>query len=98
VNKSSENPPPIIPHLDKNVPANWRPVAGLQNQPRGMMVSDRIWYWLLSLAGLVLTATGIATFWLPVHSVKLTIGLIVAGIVLFAIGPSQAARNGYRIH
>ena len=84
----------LVPHLDKNVSANWRPVVGLDTRPSRMMFSDRLWYWLLSLAGVGITVVGIA-----IRSFGFIRGLylIVAGIAIFAIGPTQAARKGYRI-
>jgi hypothetical protein len=86
---------PLIPHLDKNVSSNWRPVAGLKKHPGRMMFSDRLWYWFLSLGGLAMTAAGI---WVCSFGFKKGLYLVVGGIAIFAIGPTQAARNGYRIH
>jgi hypothetical protein len=84
----------LVSRLDKNVPPNWKPVAGLENRPSRMMFSDRLWYWLLALAGIALAAAGIAVC---SFGFRRGLYLIVAGIAIFAIGPTQAARKGYRI-
>jgi hypothetical protein len=94
VTPSPDDQHPLVSHLDKNVSANWRPIAGLENRPSRMMFSDRLWYWLLSLAGIAVTAAGIAVC---SFGFKKGLYLIVGGIALFAIGPTQAARKGYRI-
>jgi hypothetical protein len=56
---SQDDPTPLVPHLDTNVSSNWRPVAGLKTHPKKMLFSDRLWYWLLSLAGIAITSVGI---------------------------------------
>jgi hypothetical protein len=84
------------PTVDKNVPPNCKPVAGLEQRMAGMHWSDRVWYWLVSLGGLALAAAGVAVIaylgrprWGGI--------LIGVGFVIFILGsPSQAARNGYR--
>ena len=90
-----DNPQPAITHLDKNVPANWRPVPGLQNRSSRMDFSDRLFYWLVSLGGIALAIAGIGVCWLGFG--KWGGWMIGMGIAIFAIGPSQAARKGYRI-
>lgn len=83
-------------HLDKNVSPNWRPPAGLNDRKPGMMWSDRIWHWLVSLGGLCIVALGVAVM------AYLRLGkwgglLVGVGLVTFILGfPSQAQRNGYR--
>ena len=86
----------LVPHLDKNVSTNWRPVVGLDTRPSRLMFSDRLWYWLLSLAGVGITVVGIAICW-SLHRGGLGGMIIGFGVGVFAIGPSQAARKGYRI-
>jgi hypothetical protein len=89
--------PPKQRHpLDKNVSPNWRPPAGLADRKPGMMWSDRIWHWLVSIVGLCIIALGVAVM-AYFHLGKLG-GLIVGlGPATFFLGaPSQAQRNGYR--
>jgi hypothetical protein len=58
--------------------------------------SDRIWYWLISLAGLAIAGVGVAVM-AYLHRGRLGGGLVGIGFVVFILGsPSQAARNGYR--
>jgi hypothetical protein len=83
--------------FDKNVPKNWKPVAGLENRKPGMSFSDRLWHWLVSLGGLVLIGVGIA--WMVYIPYPRRAGIFIAalGIGVFFTGfPSQAQRNGYR--
>jgi hypothetical protein len=87
------NQPP--PGLDKNVSKHWKPVEALDRRPRGMVWSDRIWYWFVSLGGLALIAAGICVFYF-LHLSKIGSVMIGCGLVTFAMGPSHAARNGYR--
>jgi hypothetical protein len=47
------------PKFDRNVSPNWKPVARLEGRKRGMLWSDRIWHWLVSLGGLALIAVGV---------------------------------------
>src|SRR5215208_5075754 len=96
VTNSPDQPTPLVSHLDKNVSSNWRPVSGLPKHPGRMAFSDRLFYWLLSLAGLSITAVGILVCAM-LHRGALGGSIIGVGIGIFAIGPSQAARKGYRI-
>jgi hypothetical protein len=96
VTDSPQQQTSLISHLDKNVSSKWRPVSGLQERPARMAWGDRIFYWLLSLAGLGITAVGIAICWF-LHRGGFGGMIIGVGIGVFAIGPSQAARKGYRI-
>ena len=61
-----------------------------------MAFSDRLFYWLVALGGLALTAVGVGLIWL--FGTTRWGGILIAiGIcVLFFGGPDQAARNGYR--
>ena|SRR5258708_4600087 len=81
---------------DKNVSPNWKPVAGLSTRKPGMMWSDRIWHWLVSLGGIAIAGCGVAV--MAYLHLGRTGGLIVGlGIGVFLFGfPSQAQRNGYR--
>ena len=82
---------------DKNVSPNWRPVRGLEQRRRGMPWSDRLYHWLVSLAGLAIIGAGVATI-AYLHLGKIGGAMIGVGFVTFILGtPSQAARNGYRI-
>ncbi len=81
---------------DRNVSKNWRPVAGLEARKPGMAFSDRLLYWLVTLAGLATIAAGVGLIWLT-HLAKIGSLVIGAGfILLFFCGPSQGQRNGYR--
>jgi hypothetical protein len=81
--------------LDKNVAPNWKPVETLDKRRPGMMFSDRVFYWLISLGGIALAAAGVGVIWLTHHRIGLL--LIAFGIAVFIFGgPSQSARNGYR--
>ena len=82
--------------LNKNVSQNWKPVEQLEKRKTGMMFSDRIFYWLVMLGGLALIAVGIFCMW-TIHPSRIGAALIGIGVVVFAMGPSQAARNGYRL-
>jgi len=82
--------------LDKNVSPNWRPPAGLGDRKAGMLWSDRIWHWLVSLGGLCIMGAGVAMMAF-MHLGRW--GGLVAGVgfIVFVLGfPSQAQRNGYR--
>jgi len=85
--------------LDKKVSPKWKPVAELEKRKPGMMWSDRVWHWLVTLAGVVIAACGVAVIAF-VHvqgAAKIGGGLFGVGVVLFFLGtPSQARRNGYR--
>jgi hypothetical protein len=93
---SPQQQPSLISHLDNKVSSNWRSVSALKERPAKMALGDRIFYWLLSLAGLGITVVGIAICWF-LHRGGLGGMIIGVGIGIFAIGPSQAARKGYRI-
>jgi hypothetical protein len=81
---------------DKNVSPNWKPVAGLKGRKPKMDWSDRIFYWLISLAGLAIVGVGVAVLAI-VHWGRLGGCLIGVGFVIFLFGsPGQAVRNGYR--
>jgi hypothetical protein len=82
--------------LDKKVSPNWKPPAGLAERKPGMMWSDRIWHWLVSLAGLGIVGCGVAV--VAYLHLRRCGGLLVSiGFVVFFLGfPSQAQRNGYR--
>ncbi len=90
-------PPKQRHHLDKNVPPNWRPPPGLADRNPGMLWSDRLWHWLVSLGGLAIIAAGVAwVAFVPVGK-KLGFMLIAMGFAVFFLGfPSRARRNGYR--
>ena len=82
--------------LDKNVSPDWRPVAGLEERKAGMAWSDRVWHWLVSLAGLCVIGVGVAVmaFTHRGHAGGWVVGV---GFAIFLAGfPSQAQRNGYR--
>lgn len=83
-------------HHDKNVSPNWRPPAGLADRKPGMMWSDRIWHWLISIGGVCLVVLGVIV--MPYLRIGRAGGLLVGvGIAMFVFGfPSQAQRNGYR--
>jgi hypothetical protein len=82
--------------LDKNVPPNWRPPAGLADRKPRMPWSDRIWHWLVSLEGLCIVGCGVALM-AYLHLGRWGGLLIGVGFVLFLLGfPNQAQRNGYR--
>jgi len=90
-------PPEPRHNLDKNVPPNWRPPAGLADRKSGMPWSDRLWHWLVSLGGLAIVAAGVTWAAFVPMGKRLGILLIAVGVVIFALGfPSQAQRNGYR--
>ena len=83
-------------HLDKNVSQNWRPPAGLADRKQGMLWSDRIWHWLVSLGGLCLIAAGVVVM-AYLHLGRWGGALIAAGIIIFVLGfPSEAQKKGYR--
>lgn len=89
-------PPTNLPKYDKNVSPNWKPVSGLENRKPGLQWSDRIGYWLVSLAGLAITGAGVAVM-AYLHSGKIGGALVGVGVFVFYLGsPSQSARNGYR--
>jgi len=82
--------------LDKKVSPNWKPPASLAERKPGMLLSDRIWHWLVSLAGLGIVGCGVAVMAF-LHLGRW--GGLVAGVGLavFITGfPSQAQHNGYR--
>ena len=83
-------------NLDRNVSQSWKPVAGLEIRKPGIGVSDRIWYWLVSLGGIALAAVGIAL--VAYTGMGKWGGLLIGvGLVVFALSPpTQAARKGYR--
>ena len=81
--------------FDKNVSPNWRPVQNLAKQPTGMTFSVRLRYWLISLAGLLLVALGVAAMALS-HRGRSGGALVGFGLIVFMLGtPSRAVRNGY---
>jgi hypothetical protein len=82
--------------LNKNVPKHWKPVAALADRKSRMAWSDRIWYWMVSIGGLMLIGVGVAWFaWWP--GKRLASVAIGVGLVAFFLGsPGMAARNGYR--
>jgi hypothetical protein len=83
-------------HLDKNVSPNWKPPAGLADRKPGMLWSDRIWHWLVSLAGLCLIGLGVLVI-AYLHLGRLGGLIIGVGFVTFALGfPSEAQKKGYR--
>ena len=89
-------PPKERHRLDKNVSPNWRPPAINSNRKPGMLWSDRIWHWLISLGGLCLVVCGVAAI-AYLRLVKWGGAMVGLGMVVFALGfPSQAQRNGYR--
>jgi len=82
--------------FDKYVALNWKPPAGLADRKPGMLWSDRIWHWLVSLGGLAIVGCGVGII-AYLHSGRLGGGIIALGLVTFVLGfPSQAQRNGYR--
>ena len=82
--------------LDKNVSPNWRAPAGLAERKAGMLWSDRLWHWLVSLGGLCIVAVGVAIM-AYLHLGKWGGFVVGIGTVTFFLGfPSQAQRNGYR--
>ena len=90
--------------LDKNVPPNWRPPAGLADRKLGMMWTDRTWHWLVSLGGLCVIAVGVAfmAFFKDIAGADVHFGkfgglIIGLGFAVFFLGfPSRTQRNGYR--
>jgi hypothetical protein len=82
--------------LDKNVAPNWKPPAGDPGKKPGMLWSDRIWHWCISLGGLCITGCG-AGVMAYLHSGKVGGALIGLGFVVFVLGfPNEAQRKGYR--
>jgi hypothetical protein len=82
--------------LDKNVAANWEPVRGLEHRRAGMTFSDRLWHWLVSLAGMAVAGFGVVVM-AVLHFGRIGGVFVGVGIAIFFLGfPSQAQRNGYR--
>ena len=82
--------------LDKNVSPNWKPIPGLAERKPGMLWSDRIWHWLVSLGGLAITGLGVLVM-ACIHMGRFGGLLVGLGFAVFILGfPSQAQRTGYR--
>jgi hypothetical protein len=90
--------PPQQRHpLDKKVSPNWRSPAGLADRKPGMLWSDRLWHWFVSLGGLAIVGGGAAWVAFAPIGRRLGILLIALGFAVFILGfPSEAQRNGYR--
>src|SRR3954453_1738173 len=89
-------PPEQRHHLDKNVSPNWKPPAGLADRKPGMLWSDRIYHWLVSLGGLCIVPCGVAVM-AYLRLGRIGGAIVGVGFVVFILGfPSQAQRNGYR--
>jgi Flp pilus assembly protein TadB len=83
--------------LDKNVSSTWKAPAGNPDQKPGMLWSDRIWHWLVSLGGVCIVGVGV--LWLAFVPYIRRFGAVViaVGLAIFILGfPSEAQRKGYR--